>query len=60
MKAFVFHSSADLMEWISMDQNPIHVINTVKSNHMMVCREINARRFYEPQLYKTKRFSVFS
>jgi hypothetical protein len=44
MKAFIFHSSEDLIEIISMDQNPIHIINTVKANHYEVCREINTMR----------------
>jgi len=73
MQAFVFYSTDDLIEWVSIDQNPIHLINIVKSNHIMVCCEINAKRIESPlkdlgpptgnhyiQLYKTKRFSVFS
>jgi hypothetical protein len=73
MKAFVFHSSDDLIEIISMDQNPIHIINTVKANHIMVCREINTMRIESPledlgpltgnhyiELHKTKRFSIYS
>ena len=44
MKAFIFHSSNDLIEIISMDQNPIHIINAVKANHYEVCREINTMR----------------
>ena len=62
MKAFVYYSTDDLIELISIDQNPIHLINIVKSNHIMVCREINAKRIesHYIQLYKTKRFSIFS
>jgi len=73
MIAFVYYSTNDLIELISIDQNPIHLINIVKSNHIMVCREINAKRIESPledlgsptgnhyiQLYKTKRFSIFS
>jgi len=60
MKAFVFYSTDDLIEIISMDQNPIHIINTVKSNHIMVCREINAMRIdHYIELKQTKRFAVF-
>jgi len=67
MKAFVFHSSDDLIEIISMDQNPIHIINTalrgfetpeqatVKANHYEVCR---IDHYIE--LHKTKRFFIYS
>ena len=61
MKAFIFHSSEDLIEIISMDQNPIHIINAVKANHYEVCREINTMRIdHYIELHKTKRFFIYS